>query len=209
MKKQKRYARPTDFSKPLVNNLIKLQKESGLSQAQIASIADLPPSTISGILIGTTLNPKLYTLSALARVFNKTVGQLIGEVPLNFYGKTLPILDWSSINVEQKKIITNISNDTKYLSVTMQANNNLYAFKVHPNISSMYKKNAFIIIEETNQFSHLDFIVISINGSEPVIKKTLREGHDIFLESTSHNIPATVYNKNISHIFGIIRETRF
>ena len=73
----------------------------------------------------------------------------------------------------------------------------------------MYKKDAIIIIEETNQFSHLDFIIISINGSEPVIKKALREGHDIFLESTSHNIPATVYNKHNSHIFGIIRETRF
>ena len=209
MENQKRYARPTDFSQTLMSNLIKLQKESGLSQAQIASIADLPASTISGILIGTTLNPKLYTLSALARVFNKSVGQLIGEVPLSYYSKTLPILNWSSINVEQKKIFANIENNTEYLSVTMQANNDIYAFKVHPNISSMYKKDALIIVEESDQFAHLDFIIISINGSEPVIKKALREGHDIFLESTSYNIPATVYNKHNSHIFGIIRETRF
>ena len=44
----------------------------------------------------------------------------------------------------------NIENDTEYLSVTMQANNDIYAFKVHPNISSMYKKDALIILEETD-----------------------------------------------------------
>jgi len=209
MPKEKRYARKTDFSQALSANLITLQKQSGLSQSQIASIADLPHSTISGITIGATLNPKLYTLSALARVFNKSVGQLIGEVPLNFTGKTLPILDWSSIDVEKKKININISRDTKYISVTLHANNQIFAFRVNQNISSMYKKDTLIIVEESNKFLHLDFIIISINGSEPVIKKALREGHDIFLESTSHNIPATVYNSNNSYIFGIIRETRF
>jgi SOS-response transcriptional repressor LexA len=198
-----------EIGKLLTKNLLRLQKESGLTQLQIAKIANIPPSTISGIFLGNSVNSKLYTLAAISRVFNKTIGQLIGEIPLNFIGTAIPILEWQYIDVSEKTINYTHSADTSFIFTNLQTNNRVFAFKVDDKISSIYSQRSLIILEETKDFTHLDLIVVSINNSEPIVKKVLQEGDGIFLESISHNIPTSNYQKNITHVFGIIRETRF
>ena len=209
MTKKTRNSHDLELSNNLTKNLLQLQKESGLTQLQIAKIANIPPSTISGIFIGSTVNPKLYTLAAISRVFNKTIGQLIGEVPLNFLGKTIPILEWQCIDVRKKTINYTQLHKTSFVSTNLKTENRVFAFRVDDKISSIYNKKSLIILEETTKFTHLDLLVVSINNSEPIIKKVLKEGDGIFLESVSHNIPTSIYQKSITHIFGVIRETRF
>jgi len=209
MTKKTRNSHDLELSNNLTKNLLQLQKESGLTQLQIAKIANIPPSTISGIFIGSTVNPKLYTLTAISRVFNKTIGQLIGEVPLNFLGKTIPILEWQCIDVRKKTINYTQLHKTSFVSTNLKTENRVFAFRVDDKISSIYNKKSLIILEETTKFTHLDLLVVSINNSEPIIKKVLKEGDGIFLESVSHNIPTSIYQKSITHIFGVIRETRF
>lgn len=209
MAKKTRNSIDLELSDSLTKNLLQLQKESGLTQLQIARIANIPPSTISGIFIGSTVNPKLHTLAAISRVFNKTIGQLIGEIPLNFIGKTVPILEWQCIDSKKKTINYIQLQETTFISTNLKTENRVFAFKVNDKISSSYNKKSLIILEETKEFTHLDLLVVSINNSEPTIKKVLKEGDGIFFESVSHNIPTSVYQKNITHIFGVIKETRF
>ena len=41
------------------------------------------------------------------------------------------------------------------------------------------------------------------------LKRIIKEGSDIFLESATSKLPIQQYNHDNIHIFGIIRETRF
>jgi hypothetical protein len=54
-----------------------------------------------------------------------------------------------------------------------------------------------------------NLVILSINHSELSIKKIVKEGADIFLESITNKLPIQKYDPKTTHIFGVIREIRF
>lgn len=197
------------LSDKLIKNITYLVNKSGLSQLEIAALAKIPSTTLNGIIIGTSINPKLHTLAAIARVFDIHVAQLIGEVPLNFSEITIPILNWPDLDVQKKVINHKIDENTNFISSGLITKNLVFALKVNSKISDIYRENSTIILEETDQYINNDLVILSINNSEPSIKKIIKEGAEVFLESVTSKLPIQQYDHQNTHIFGIIRETRF
>ena len=104
------------LSDKLIKNITYLVNKSRLSQLEIAALAKIPSTTLNGIIIGTSINPKLHTLAAIARVFDIHVAQLIGEVPLNFSEITIPILNWPDLDIQKKVINHKIDENTNFIS---------------------------------------------------------------------------------------------
>ena len=197
------------LSDKLIKNITYLVNKSGLSQLEIAALAKIPSTTLNGIIIGTSINPKLHTLAAIARVFDIHVAQLIGEVPLNFSEITIPILNWPDLDIQKKVINHKIDENTNFISSGLITKNLVFALKVNSKISDIYRENSTIILEETDQYINNDLVILSINNSEPSIKKIIKEGAEVFLESVTSKLPIQQYDHQNTHIFGIIRETRF
>ena len=197
------------LSDKLIKNITYLVNKSGLSQLEIAALAKIPSTTLNGIIIGTSINPKLHTLAAIARVFDIHVAQLIGEVPLNFSEITIPILNWPDLDVQKKVINHKVDENTNFISSDLITKNLVFALKVNSKISDIYRENSTIILEETDQYINNDLVILSINNSEPSIKKIIKEGAEVFLESVTSKLPIQQYDHQNTHIFGIIRETRF
>ena len=197
------------LSDKLIKNITYLVNKSGLSQLEIAALAKIPSTTLNGIIIGTSINPKLHTLAAIARVFDIHVAQLIGEVPLNFSEITIPILNWPDLDVQKKVINHKVDENTNFISSDLITKNLVFALKVNSKISDIYRENSTIILEETDQYINNDLVILSINNSEPSIKKIIKEGAEVFLESVTSKLPIQQYDHKNTHIFGIIRETRF
>ena len=197
------------LSDKLIKNITYLVNKSGLSQLEIAALAKIPSTTLNGIIIGTSINPKLHTLAAIARVFDIHVAQLIGEVPLNFSEITIPILSWHDLDVQKMLINHKIDENTNFISSGLITRNLVFALKVNNKISDIYKENSTIIVEETDQYINNDLVILSINNSEPSIKKVIKEGSEVFLESVTSKLPIQQYDHKNTHIFGVIRETRF
>lgn len=197
------------LSDKLIKNITYLVNKSRLSQLEIAALAKIPSTTLNGIIIGTSINPKLHTLAAIARVFDIHVAQLIGEVPLNFSEITIPILNWPDLDVQKKVINHKVDENTNFISSDLITKNLVFALKVNSKISDIYRENSTIILEETDQYINNDLVILSINNSEPSIKKIIKEGAEVFLESVTSKLPIQQYDHQNTHIFGIIRETRF
>lgn len=197
------------LSDKLIKNITYLVNKSGLSQLEIAALAKIPSTTLNGIIIGTSINPKLHTLAAIARVFDIHVAQLIGEVPLNFSEITIPILSWHDLDIQKMLINHKIDENTNFISSGLITQNLVFALKVNSKISDIYKENSIIIVEETDQYINNDLVILSINNSEPSIKKVIKEGSEVFLESVTSKLPIQQYDHKNTHIFGVIRETRF
>ena len=71
-----------EFSKNLADRLRILREKSGLSQERVAHLADISAYTYQKFekgesKPGTTMNPRLYTLLALAEVFEIDVRDLL------------------------------------------------------------------------------------------------------------------------------------
>jgi SOS-response transcriptional repressor LexA len=197
------------LSDKLIKNLNHLVSRSGLNRIEIATLAKIPMTTLNGIIIGTSINPKLHTLASIARVFDIHVAQLIGEMPLNFSEITIPILSWRDLDVQKMVINHKIDENTNFISCALITQNLVFALKVNNKISDIYKENSTIIVEETDQYINNDFVILSINNSEPSIKKIIKEGAEVFLESVTSKLPIQQYDNKNTHIFGVIRETRF
>jgi SOS-response transcriptional repressor LexA len=197
------------LSDKLLKNITYLVHKLGLTQFEIATLAKIAPSTLNGIITGHSINPKLHTLGALARFFDIKVAQLIGEVPLNFSEITIPILHWHDLDIQKKVIQYKIDENTNFLSSGIISKNLVFALQVNNKISTIYSVNTIIIVEETNQYNNNDLVIISVNNSEPSIKKILKEGAEVFLESVTSKLPIQQYDHKNTHIFGVIRETRF
>ena len=197
------------LSDKLIKNITYLVNKSRLSQLEIAALAKIPSTTLNGIIIGTSINPKLHTLAAIARVFDIHVAQLIGEVPLNFSEITIPILNWPDLDVQKKVINHKVDENTNFISSDLITKNLVFALKVNSKISDIYRENSTIILEETDQYINNDLVILSINNSEPSIKKIIKEGAEVFLESVTSKLPIQQYDHQNTYIFGIIRETRF
>lgn len=197
------------LSEKLLENINYLINKSGLNQIEIAALAKIPATTLYGISTGTSANPKLHTLAAVARVFNVTIGQLIGELPLNYSEIAIPILSWHDLDIKKMVINYKSNKNTNFVYSSLATKNFVFALKVNNTISDIFKNNSIIIVEATDNYLNNDLVILSINNSEPAIKKIIKEGSDIFLESVTSKLPIQQYNHNNTHIFGVIRETRF
>jgi len=208
-KSKQRNPEDLQLSDKLIKNITYLVNKSGLTQLEIAALAKIPSTTLNGVIAGSSINPKLHTLASIARVFDIHVAQLIGEIPLNFSEITIPILSWNDFDVEKMVINHKINENTNFISSALITENLVFALKVNNKISDIYRENSTIIVEETNQYINNDLVILSINHSEPSIKKIIKEGAEVFLESVTSKLPIQQYDHKNTHIFGVIRETRF
>ncbi len=106
-----------------------------------------------------------------------------------------------------------ISNDTdentSFIAWHLVTKNLTFALHINNKISDIYKENTVIIVEETDQYINNDLVILSINYSENTIKKIIKEDGKLYLESITGKLPIQEYENKNTHIFGIIKETRF
>ena len=117
------------------------------------------------------------------------------------------IQEWRVLT--ERLINHKVDENTNFISSDLITKNLVFALKVNSKISDIYRENSTIILEETDQYINNDLVILSINNSEPSIKKIIKEGAEVFLESVTSKLPIQQYDHQNTHIFGIIRETRF
>lgn len=55
---------------------------NGMSESELSRKTKIPKTTINRLLSGQTPDPRISTVAALAKYFNISIEQLIGEKPL-------------------------------------------------------------------------------------------------------------------------------
>ncbi len=118
----------------LSNTLKTLLQEQGLTASSLARITGIGQPVIHRMLSGTTDNPKVATLSPIAKYFKISISQLIGDSPLqtssnhqNNELKTplrhLPLLTW-----QQALDHANIKTEEIQNYITVDANCSIHSF---------------------------------------------------------------------------------
>ncbi len=76
-----------------VDTVRRLQKKAGINDAELSRAINLNPGTLSRLLSGETVDPRLSTLSALAKFFSVSISSLIGEAEQGF----VPVFEQSKL----------------------------------------------------------------------------------------------------------------
>jgi transcriptional regulator with XRE-family HTH domain len=180
----------------------------------------LPSTTIYKLKSGETGDPRYSTMKALANYFNITLGQLVGEEPLNkeflgnnkltFYFK-VPILDWDQIP-NCCDILSTINETTHfswaYLKEAPEKKKNIFALTINTNeYASVFPINSVIFIEiNTEKYDNYYALVCELSSKKCGIFKVIDNIETYFIhpEKPTISFPYVEHrHKLIGKILGV------
>jgi len=207
---------------PAVTIIIKkLMKEFGVIEAELARQTGLPQTTINRLLLGETVDPRVNTLIPIAKFFGITIGQLMGQEPLNpnrtpgihsainkSAWSIIPIIDWQEAQgwVFQKNNQT-LTNYKKWITTEKDISADSFALKALDFMEPTFRKDSITIVDPKFNYKDGNFVIVSLNNSEPTVRKILKDGGDIHLKKLYGSEEPTEM-KPTDTVIGTIVETR-
>lgn len=181
----------------IANNLKQLLARQAISILELAKESKISYSATYRLVHGES-NPNLDTLLRIAKVFNVTVSQIIGDLPIlsyNYSIQSIPIIDWQDItnflnNTESYKLKTT---NNFLLSSQNIISNKCFALYSNVKTNHLFCTETILIFDTLNKkLEEYDskFILVSDTNEIPVMKKLCIEGSKIFLQSVNPTIPA-------------------
>ncbi|OGT48297.1 MAG: hypothetical protein A3E82_05765 [Gammaproteobacteria bacterium RIFCSPHIGHO2_12_FULL_38_11] len=216
MKKKPKH---TDFSQ-LGENITALMKHCEIDASGLSMETGLPTSTISRLRSNTTdFNPNISSLIPIARYFEISVSQLIGEeaLPQDICGTFKPN------NINKRFIPAPHSDDiAAYLSGT--APDNMSFIEIDLPVSSkafayfaggnamepQFPDKTLLIIDPELAAENLDFVLIMPQGKKiPMLRQLFTDGEDKFLRTLNpmFNEFIKIVSNNYK-IIGVVAQAR-
>ncbi len=190
-----------------------------MSEAEFASLVNVPKATINRLLSGKTPDPRIGTLTPIAQYFGITIEQLLGLTPLpnnlplkttnpnKFY--TLPFIEFDKIYLYflgkyLPEKYHNISTTHEYLLDKNSYVTNVIAASMMPK----FQENSYLIINTNLEPKNNDFVIYyDTNKKSILFRKLIIENKDQYLCAIYPGFDAIKLDKNFISL-GIVVESR-
>lgn len=210
----------------IIDFLIQTEK---ISVNELAKETGVPQPVIHRIIKGKTLNPSISTLIPIAKFFNLSMSQLIGESPLpKIFNKHLapsedisfaneahnvPIIHWNQI-LEWCDNALDVSAE-EYISIEKQTSQKVFALRINELdvniINPRFHQDSIIIIEPEITILNYDYVIVcnvkkDLTSKCSINQLLLDNGEKILQSLTSND--DTHAMKATEKIIGVIIEAR-
>lgn len=205
----------------LSQNLRTLMNETKLSESELSRRTGVAQPIIHRMLDGNNKNPKIATLNPIAKYFQVTISQLIGDEHLSHIHaitstehkgwSSLPLITWKDA-LHWHEIMNNYKALSKYPMVFTDFNVTQKAFGLEVKDSSMepkFSKGTILIIEPEKQPKDRDFVIVNLNNHpEAIFKQVLIDGVNHHLRSLSTEINNNIIISSSDKYIGIVVQSR-
>lgn len=171
-----------------------LMQDVGITVTELARQTRVGQPVIHRMASGETDNPKVGSLSPIAKFFGINISMLIGDEPLSptrFSGSynpyyrswsQLPLLNWAqAIAWPEKHLPAEICS-----TIATESNVTDKAFAVRMEDHTMeprYPKDTLMVFEPSIAASDKDIIAIHIEGQDKIqVKQLMLDGNDVYLK---------------------------
>lgn len=196
-----------------------LLKVSGnLSGTELARRVDLPSATVNRLITGSVQDPRISTLTAIAKYFNISFDQLLGYAPLPkqfnlihnrfAYSFQMPVFELNQIHNrldhedEASGRITWHCND-------QYAPEDLFAIKLEQaNFEPIFLKNSTLIAHKNLKPQINDYVLVSVQGKEATIRRYYAEAGETYLYPLRSELPVINAEQDSVKILGVILESQ-
>lgn len=191
--------------------LSELMEQHAITEAELARRTQVPPATVNRLMAGATPDPRLSTIRPLARYFNVSIDQLIGDEPLTTSRVTekfnfLPIIPWQEVPASSEFIKSlDFSNWQDWEPVNIRISPGAFALTIHQRTLGMpFAYKALLIIEPDKEPNDGDYVIVYHKQSNSVIvKQLIIDGKDVWLNAPNDHIPPILMTKEYK-ICGVI-----
>lgn len=204
--------------------LSRLMVECDIDDAKLARQTGIPASTISRIRLHPDANPTAATLRPIAKFFNISIGQLLGDEPLSkdripgshnitsFTSAKIPVIEWDwVIEWSKNEIIRFKEKLTAWISTEKEVGSNAFALTVpSDSFGLIFRKGVTLIADPNKLVRDGDFVLIKTNNeSNILLKQILLDGSDIYIKSVNPEMKGTKLLEETPEFLSVIIETRF
>jgi SOS-response transcriptional repressor LexA len=171
-----------------------LMHEVSITVTELARRTKVGQPVIHRMATGETDNPKVGSLSPIAKFFNVNISQLIGDAPLpadrikgtyNPYyrsWKKIPLLNWAQV-ITWPDHLTH-SEVSSFISTEANVSDNAFAIRMEDNtMHPCYPKDTLLIIDPNMTAKDKDFIAVHIRDQSKIqFKQAMFDGPDLYLK---------------------------
>lgn len=201
--------------------LNKLMKDNHLDDRALSKLTGIAFQNINRLRNNPKANPTTLTLLPIARFFNITIGQLIGEEPLEesilpnilspqiIQSNKVPIISWNNIKNWLDGIFhIDLYEQNEWISTMQDVSESTFALKVMSDkFFPVISRGSSIIIETKRIIKEENLVLLDLND-EITIKQIFKNGDDTYIKSLNPEIKSLTKIEGFK-VLGIIIEIRY
>ncbi len=181
----------------LSNNLKRLMGQASITASELARRTEIAQPIIHRLATGKNINPKIATISPIARYFTVTVSHLIGELPLSIdeggdkltadhrAWQNVPVISWQQsvqrhVDVFAKDNIT----PSFFVSTDASVSEDSYGLVIEQrSVAPQFPVGTTIVIDPKRNPDDQDFVVVRLGDSEVAcLRQVIKDGDQVFLK---------------------------
>lgn len=212
----------SDSARSISNIIKQMMNECHIIEAELARQTGLPQTTINRLLLGDTFDPRANTLIPIAKFFGITIGQLLGQEPINHFSRIpgtvnltnksawiiIPIIEWHEVKswIFEKNRITP-SSYPRWITTEKNVSSHSFGLQTSDFMEPRFRKGSTVIVDPNYEYQDGNFVIISLANAEPTARRILKDGADVYLRRL-YGTDEPIKKQNADVIIGTIIETR-
>lgn len=171
---------------------------TGVSEAEVARRVGIPAATLNKLKTGVISNPTMITLEKIARYFEITIEQLLGNVPMERQFSNhlycIPFIEShriSEVSIPQLDYVNH--KEWKRVELSSETyNKDLFATRVVGDaMRPLFDENTIVVVNSNSELQSRKYVLVRINQSnEIIIRKLLVDGKDRILQPLNTSFPS-------------------
>lgn len=202
----------------VADTIRRLMIERGITESELARRTNLPQTTINRILLGLTQDPRMNTITPIAKEFGLTIDQVLGKQPIlvqdqkaypeNFLCRSIipiPIIQWNQIMtwVEDRRFPMGADYILSEKIIAEEA----FALNSTNGLASIAHPHSILLVDPHYDYKDGSLVIVSLNNNKPAVRKLLIDGACTYLKPVSPEIPIETLTEG-HKIIGTIIEVR-
>lgn len=190
-----------------------------MTEAELSRKTNVPQPTIHRLLSGATPDPRISTLRPLAKFFNITINQLLGDEPIDSSRTTgkftrlnrvtqIPIISWQDA-CKWSETLQNLTLDAweDWTIVDINASVNAYALIIDNHLlGNKFPYGALLVVEPDCKPEEGDYIIVHAKSSKKaMLRQLLIEGDEKWLLPLNEKMNTIPFNKECTFCGSIIQ----
>ncbi len=191
-----------------------LLRKQKISESELARRTGICQPVIHRMASGETDNPKVDTLRPIAKFFDISLEQLIGDRPIIEQSLFQVEQEWYNVplitlNEAINWTIEKSPPSSIFIQTDIKTSKNGYAIRLKDStMYPMFPDGTLLIIDPDQVAYHRDFVIAHVHDhAQAIFKQLLIDGDDRYLKSVNRDYPALKMRPD-DHLLGVMLQAR-
>ena len=196
-----------------------LIRKAGINESFLSRKIDMPRATINRIISGKTPDPRASTLQSIARYFQVSVDQLLGNQPVIDENSqvlqltdsvTVPIISWDKITDWKEMLEKFQPTDAFDWTLNQQfVEKGKFALRVKGEaMCPIFQESTMLVVDTKKEAKNKDYVVAYVKELDDILfRQLIVEGKYKFLKAINKIFPVVQLAEN-DRIAGVVTQTR-